>query len=753
MHDRLRETGHERARDLVRGGGGRREGLSTNVEHSPRSGDRRTSAANLHACGKTRSRRHTAIARAPRDGCAPAAHERDRRRHTRIQFGQARRHGRTRPRRAGQGPARQAGQAPPQAPPPPSPQARRRSAGRRRGRDARGAEPGGAAGRRRAAADSREPARPLEPPPPAVGAPITLAQATRLLWRAGFGPTPGQAEALAGQPVEAVVQSLTRPSGAAVLHGPAPTDDEGNALAPADAWGQDHCWWLDRMVRSDQQLVERMTFIWHDWFANSNEKVNSQQRMLDQNELFRATRARQLPRPVPGRHDRPGDAGVPRRHLQRQVGTERELRARDDGAVLARRRPRRLQRGRRARNGARADRLDGGMDAEQRPAELPLRSPRATTTPTRRCSARPANGAGKTRSRLCVAHPLHASFFVSKLWSYFVPTPPAEATLASLQGIYVGSGYEIRPVVEAILAAPRLPRRPGAGDAAGRLQRGPAARDRPADRHDRVGVAVRGRGPAAVLPAERVRLGLHALAGHLDRQGALGNRQLRDREDLPQPVARRRAKPKYSETEEPAAALAAALAYWGNPPLSGESQRVHRRLRAVVPARAWSTAKWQQSPYRAMRQNALRMLIATVAGHAGELSMAASCSCNDFTRAQLLRARRRAGRTRAAVDRAGPAAAGGQRHGPALVPAALGRRAAVGVRRLGAVAAASRGGHRRSRRGRAAQPAGARVDLHGRRLGRAVGARAGARSQVPRTAPDARARTKAKAWVQPRTKS
>ena len=93
---------------------------------------------------------------------------------------------------------------------------------------------------------------------------------------------------LAGQPVEAVVQSLTRPSGAAVLHGPAPTDDEGNALSPADSWGQDHCWWLDRMVRSDQQLVERMTFIWHDWFANSNEKVNSQQRMLDQNNLFRA---------------------------------------------------------------------------------------------------------------------------------------------------------------------------------------------------------------------------------------------------------------------------------------------------------------------------------------------------------------------------------------------------------------------------------------------------------------------------------
>ena len=52
------------------------------------------------------------------------------------------------------------------------------------------------------------------------------------------------------------------------------------------------------MVRSDQQLVERMTFIWHDWFANSNEKVNDQQRMLDQNNLFRENALGELPRTV-----------------------------------------------------------------------------------------------------------------------------------------------------------------------------------------------------------------------------------------------------------------------------------------------------------------------------------------------------------------------------------------------------------------------------------------------------------------------
>ena len=70
----------------------------------------------------------------------------------------------------------------------------------------------------------------------------------------------------------------------------------------------------------------------------------------------------------------------------------------------------------------------------------------------------------------------------------------------------------------------------------------------------------------------------------------------------------------------------------------------------------------------------------------------------------------------------------------------LGRRGAVGVRRLDALPAPLRRGHRPGRRGRRARAAGARLDLHGRRLGRAVGAGAGRGSQVPRTAPDARPR-------------
>ena len=42
------------------------------------------------------------------------------------------------------------------------------------------------------------------------------------------------------------------------------------------------------MVRSNQPLVERMTLIWHDWFATSNGGVGSQRLGIDQSVTFRA---------------------------------------------------------------------------------------------------------------------------------------------------------------------------------------------------------------------------------------------------------------------------------------------------------------------------------------------------------------------------------------------------------------------------------------------------------------------------------
>ena len=116
--------------------------------------------------------------------------------------------------------------------------------------------------------------------------PFGREQAERLLWRAGFGPRKGEAAALAKLGLDGAVRSLTRPGGEKFV-GPAPHDDKGRGLAPGDAWGHDHLWWMDRMVRTSRPLVERMTLVWHDWFATSLAGVGSQKLMLNQNKLLR----------------------------------------------------------------------------------------------------------------------------------------------------------------------------------------------------------------------------------------------------------------------------------------------------------------------------------------------------------------------------------------------------------------------------------------------------------------------------------
>ena len=155
--------------------------------------------------------------------------------------------------------------------------------------------------------------------------PFGKEQAERLLWRAGFGARAGEAEKLTKLGLKHAVHSLTRPAPYALV-GPEPARRADRPLAPADAVGHDHLSWLDRMVRTTAPLIERMTLIWHDWFATSNLGVASQRLMLDQNDMFRGERARLVQGPAAQRHPGPGDARLAERQPERQGEAERELR-------------------------------------------------------------------------------------------------------------------------------------------------------------------------------------------------------------------------------------------------------------------------------------------------------------------------------------------------------------------------------------------------------------------------------------------
>ncbi len=60
----------------------------------------------------------------------------------------------------------------------------------------------------------------------------------------------------------------------------------------------------------------------------------------------------------------------------------------------------------------------------------------------------------KDSCRLCLEHEAHAPYLVNRMWDQFVPVPPDGATQAALEELYLEQGYDIRPVVEAILMHP-----------------------------------------------------------------------------------------------------------------------------------------------------------------------------------------------------------------------------------------------------------------------------------------------------------
>jgi hypothetical protein len=461
------------------------------------------------------------------------------------------------------------------------------------------------------------PPAPSPAPVPAIGSPpITLAQARRLLWRAGFGPAPGQAEALVGQPLEEVVFSLTRPSGPATLSGPEPVEEHGQPLDPYDVWGNDHCWWLDRMVRSDQPLVERMTLILHDWFANSNEKVNSQRMMLEQNELFRSIcfgSFHDLFLAVTGNPAMlvfldgiSNEKHNPNENYAREMmelfslGADRGAYTQEDVKEMAR-----------VLTGWTAE-----WSSEEGLHEFEFDTARhdkteKTLSAAFGTSGNPIKGNWDWEDavRLCVEHPLHASFFVTKLWGYFIPSPPSDATLASLQGLYTSTSYSIRAVLEAILQHPDFYEGPELVTPpvvynAGLLR----AIGRPIDTTAWTWMSANA-GQQLFYPPN---VSGWDFASWLDTSTTRARWEIASAvtaKTYPNPWPQK-GEPEYSKTEEPAAALASALNYWGNPLLSSESSECIARFAETCPAGTNKTS-WELSPYRAMRQNALRMLIAT----------------------------------------------------------------------------------------------------------------------------------------------
>jgi uncharacterized protein (DUF1800 family) len=205
---------------------------------------------------------------------------------------------------------------------------------------------------------------------------------------------------------------------------------------------------------------------------------------------------------------------------------------------------------------------------------------------------------------MCVRHPLHASFFVEKLWSYFIPVPPSADERRALEAAYVGSGWSVRPVLEAILLHPQLHAGPSMVKPpivflAGLLR----ALRRAVDTEAWIWLSDHA-GQRLFMPPD---VSGWDAARWLDTSTVRGRWEyvtyaLRGREIQGDSFD------EYDPAETPEQALGAARAAWGDPSLTTETAAALTAFAAscVTP----DMPMWKQRSYRALRQNALRQLVA-----------------------------------------------------------------------------------------------------------------------------------------------
>jgi uncharacterized protein (DUF1800 family) len=432
--------------------------------------------------------------------------------------------------------------------------------------------------------------------------PFTARDATRLLWRAGFGPQPGQGRRLAALGLDGAVSSLTRPSGAVRLIGRPPHDSHGQPLDPINVWGHDHCWWLDRMVRSTHQLTERMTLIWHSWFATSLD-ASTAALMLRQNRMMRV-------RALGSFHDLLVEVTRDPAMLLWLSGTSNTKYSPNEnyGREVMELFTLGVDRGAYSQHDVHEQaRALTGFTNDWHAAAGPtaFRYDRSLhDTGVKTIFGHRGRFDYLDTCRLCVEHPLHPSFAVSKLWDYFIAVPPPAPERRALERTYVASGFQTRPLVEAILRHPLFyngPRMviPPVVYCAGLLRA--LGRTVQTDDWAWIGQQIGQRlfEPPNVAGwdykhwLDTSRWAGRFIAVTIATQGRVLSTNSRS----------------YPARETPEEAVASALHHWDDPQLSattlGNLLAFSRRAQLGI------TQDWERITYRVLRQNALRALIPT----------------------------------------------------------------------------------------------------------------------------------------------
>ncbi len=295
--------------------------------------------------------------------------------------------------------------------------------------------------------------------------PTSMSQAMvdRLFWRAGFGPTAADRAAWIGKPLDDAVDALLNTPQGALLGADGTRDGK-----PLDPNGDDTdlvLAWIDRMVRTGNPLVERMTFFWHRHWANSRQEVSPTQLITTQNALLRKY----------------GDLGanpeVSFREMALEMSKDPSMLRYLSGESNVKGGPNENY-GRElmelfalgvthAVTGARnytendvlqiAKALTGWYidDRDPNNARAVFDSGRWFNGP-KSIFGKLGNYNTDTAVDAVLDHDGHGPHIVKKLWGEFMPTPPSTPVMQQLATEYTASGRKIKPLLRSILTNPQL---------------------------------------------------------------------------------------------------------------------------------------------------------------------------------------------------------------------------------------------------------------------------------------------------------
>jgi uncharacterized protein (DUF1800 family) len=270
----------------------------------------------------------------------------------------------------------------------------------------------------------------------------------RVFWRAGFGATPREASHFARVGKGATLNWLL--DGPA--HGPQMVGHQprvkGRRLDPVNEYGHDALWWLDRMVRSQRPLVERLTLFWHDHFATADQDTPL---MLRQNHLMRSRGFGSFPGLLNGIMRDPAmqfflsladsTKDAPNENFAREL---MELFALGGGYTETdvREVARALTGWRSVRHGSRS-RSIRWSSKDHDPGPKTIFGHTGKYTP-------------RDVIELVTHHPAHAPFLMTKLWAAFTNEELTTSTRRALVDTYRRHDRRIKPVVAEILRHPAL---------------------------------------------------------------------------------------------------------------------------------------------------------------------------------------------------------------------------------------------------------------------------------------------------------